>query len=338
MSSISVNTITDASGGSTTSINGFTPSVSNMAGRNRIINGAFDIWQRGTSFTSSSVNEYSADRFRTEGNTLSTTISRQSFTAGQTDVPSSPTYYCRVQTNSAIASGQYWSFQQRVEAPQNITGYETVTLSFWVRAVSGTIPANTFSYGCGGNLSLNPEITTTWQKVTKTQTLTGADGGGAYVSVYLVHLAGNAPAVAIDIANVQLEEGSVATPFEHRQYGQELALCQRYYYRITPGNNLLFGSGIGRQTTRVIGTVVFPVPMRTAPSALEQTGTAADYAQTNLKSAGADSVCSSVPAFGGATTVASTVNFYFTSGIVIGSAGLINTASANSFLGFPAEL
>ena len=58
MSDLSVNSILDASGGATTTINGFTPTVSNMAGRNRIINGNFDIWQRGTSFTGSFYNSY----------------------------------------------------------------------------------------------------------------------------------------------------------------------------------------------------------------------------------------------------------------------------------------
>jgi hypothetical protein len=136
----------------------------------------------------------------------------------------------------------------------------------------------------------------------------------------------------------QFEAGSVATPFERRPYGTELQLCQRYYYRSTPGNNTLFGAGFGRETTRAIGIIGFPTPMRIAPSALEQTGTATNYAQINLGSGGGDSVCSSVPTFGSATTVASTVNFLFASGIVVGYAGLINTNSSTSFLGFSAEL
>ena len=74
------------------------------ASRNVIINGDFRIWQRGTSHTSTATNEYSADRFRTEGNNLSTTISRQAFTAGQTDVPNFPTYYARVATSAKPSS------------------------------------------------------------------------------------------------------------------------------------------------------------------------------------------------------------------------------------------
>jgi hypothetical protein len=141
-----------------------------------------------------------------------------------------------------------------------------------------------------------------------------------------------------NLTRVKLSPGTEASGFVARPYGTELALCQRYYYRSTPGNNRLFGAGFGRETTRAIGIIGFPTPMRIAPSALEQTGTATDYAQTNLGSGGGDSVCSSVPTFGSATTVASTVNFLFASGIVVGYAGLINTNSLTSFLGFSAEL
>ena len=132
-----------------------------LSNRNKIINGGFDVWQRGTSFSSASVNEYSADRFRTEGFGLSTTISRQSFTAGQTDVPDFPTYFCRVATSATVGSGQYWSFQQRLEVPQVVSQGQTYTLSFWVRATSGTISAGTLSYGFSSGLVGFPELTTT---------------------------------------------------------------------------------------------------------------------------------------------------------------------------------
>ena len=105
------------------------PSGTQLAGlRNKIINGDFKIWQRGTSFTSSSVNEYSADRFRTEGWGVNSVISRQTFAAGQTDVPGAPEYFCRVQVSSAPAG--YWAFQQRIECPFVIgKGTATYTLS-----------------------------------------------------------------------------------------------------------------------------------------------------------------------------------------------------------------
>jgi len=267
LSTLRAASILDASGGATTTINGFTPTVSNMAGRNRIINGGFDIWQRDTSFTSTGVNEYSADRFRTEGNSLSTTISRQAFTAGQTAVPGFPAFYARVVTNAAIATGQYWAFQHRVEAPQMVRAGATYTLSFWVKATSGTLAAGSFNYGIGGTGGVAPALTTTWQKITTTATGVSVS---TYLSIYLIFLAEGKPAISVDIAQVQLEEGSVATPFEHRQYGQELALCQRYYFVATGSkSNTSYpavGSGNIQTATNARIYVQHPVAMRVNPT------------------------------------------------------------------------
>jgi len=234
--------------------------------RNLLINSGFKVAQRGTSFTSSSVNEYSLDRWRTEGYALSTVISQQSFTAGQTDVPDFPTNYVRVTTNTAIPSGQFWSFQQRIEKPQVIPiGTQNFTLSFWVKSVSGTISASAFSFGIGGNKVNCPEITTSWQKITTTINR-AVSSSNAYESMYLVHLPAGASAISVDIANVQLEIGSESSPFEHRSYGEELAACQRYYFQETKPIYGVFTVGrVFNSKTPQFG-YSFPVPMRTLPS------------------------------------------------------------------------
>jgi hypothetical protein len=246
--------------------------------RNRIINGAFDFWQRGTSFTSSSVNEYSADRWRTEGYNTSSVISQQTFTVGQTAVPGYPRYFCRVTTSSAPSN--YWAFQQRIECPQNINGDGTYTLSFWVKAVSGTIAAGTFKYGINDNSTYsNPAITTTWQKISVTQTLSGISESSGYLSIYIISIGTGVSSLSVDIANVQVEVGSVATPFEREAYPVTLAKCQRYYEKsynqtVTPGSawsingaqgiggshptaNFRFGSSfkVSKRTTTPIFTV-----------------------------------------------------------------------------------
>jgi hypothetical protein len=67
------------------------------------------------------------------------------------------------------------------------------------------------------------------------------------------------------ITGVQLEVGSVATPFERRPFGAELVLCQRYFSRIT-GSNVAFGSGSAGSTTNTQFYVVYPQSMRAAPT------------------------------------------------------------------------
>ena len=240
------------------------------ASRNLIINGGFDIWQRGNSHTSTAVNEYSADRFRTEGNALSTTISRQAFTAGQTDVPNFPTYYARVATSAKPSSGQYWALMQRIEAPLNARQGQTYTLSYWVRSTSGTVAASAFTYGFGGSGSVrsnSPALTTTWQKVTSTQANINVSGGGTYLSVYIMHLADTAPSsMSVEIANVKVEEGHVATDFEHRTHGEELLLCKRYYTQIVGGSDAFVFAGKGQGSTTVDGIFPLAVPLRASPT------------------------------------------------------------------------
>jgi hypothetical protein len=229
--------------------------------RNLIINGAMTVAQRGTSFTSSSVNEYSLDRWRTEGYGLSTVISQQTFTSGQTNVPGFPENYVRITTNSAVASGQYWAFQQRIEKSQQIKeGAQNFTLSFWIKSVSGTIAANTFSYGIAGTRENNPEITTNWQKITYSFSYT-VSSAGAYESLYLVHLAATAPAISVDIALAQLEVGEQATPFEHRSYGDTLLQCQRYLFK---GDAMCLGSADSAGNIQL--AIQTPVNLRANPT------------------------------------------------------------------------
>ena len=81
----------------------------------------------------------------------------------------------------------------------------------------------------------------------------------------------NTASATFDLTGVQLEVGSVATPFEHRSYGDELARCQRYYYRHADGADNRFHpvfSGLWYNSggTDVYGVIHFPVKMRSTPS------------------------------------------------------------------------
>ena len=140
------------------------------------------------------------------------------------------------------------------------------------------------------------------------------------------------------ITGVQLEVGSVATPFEHRTYGDELARCQRYYFRLvqTSGNNCAVAIGSVHTTSQIHAIVFFPVSMRAAPSALEQTGTAGDY---DTISNGSLIICTSVPTFVTATLDGSHITFdYSTAVLTVGSAATCRMRGASSFLAWSAEL
>ena len=305
MSSISVNTITDASGGSTTSINGFTPTVSNMAGRNRIINGDMRIDQRNAGASVTATNgAYTVDRW------LCTVSQSSKFTvqqnAGSVTPPAGYVNYLGCTSSSAysVTSTDFLGINQRIEGVNTAdfgwgsANAKTVTLSFWVRSsLTGTFGGSLMNSGFDRSYPFTYTISSanTWEQ--KSITIAGDTSGtwlstnGVGVRVFfslgcgstrlgtagawtgssdIFSATGETSVVGTSgatfyITGVQLEEGSVATPFEHRQYGQELALCQRYY-QICPSSAL---SGL----TSVAGGQVIGYPiflkqsMRAAPTA-----------------------------------------------------------------------
>ena len=133
----------------------------------------------------------------------------------------------------------------------------------------------------------------------------------------------------------QLEKGSTATSFDYRPYGTELALCQRYYYRNTAPSGSHYGSGFNNSTSLALIGVNFPVTMRTAPSALEQSGTAGNYA---IDRAGDFPTCTSVPTFSAANTQMSLVGFTSSGNLTTGQACMGRSINSAGYLGWSAEL
>ena len=140
-----------------------------------------------------------------------------------------------------------------------------------------------------------------------------------------------------EFTGFQLEVGSVATPFEHRSYAEDLVKCQRYYYKLVAGSNEFFpviGMADVDGNTVVLNTP-FNVVMRDAPSAVEQSGTASDYKIRRSTTA----TCTSVPAFVHATVNQAVTNFTKSShGWGDGSAVRCMGANASAFLAWSAEL
>ena len=136
------------------------------------------------------------------------------------------------------------------------------------------------------------------------------------------------------ITGVQLEVGTVATPFEHRSYGDELARCQRYYHRVTSNNDHTIGVGYNQNTSATRHMIFFPVTMRVQPSALEQSGTAADYSIYHGTSL---TVCTSVPIFTNCTTHCAEVQAAASGSLTAGQGSLLSMESTG-YLGWSAEL
>ena len=126
---------------------------------------------------------------------------------------------------------------------------------------------------------------------------------------------GGATSDYFSLTGVQLEVGTVATPFEHRSYGEELALCQRYYYTIADGNSRPIASVGAFSTSAVYGIIHFPVTMRAAPAADTVTGTGYYYITGNGGNDGFNTVVmdnfSTTGCRIGATANITTVTGYF---------------------------
>ena len=206
-----------------------------LSNRNLIINGAMQVAQRGTSW---SVTGYgSLDRWFLALSGATATLSQESFTLGQTDVVGAE-YYAKVAvTTGNNNSGLYY----KVEAKDVIkAGGQDVTLSYWAK---GTSPTNGLKVGLllvatGAPTFPSDEsvtLTSTWTKYTHTFTLPSFSGttldASSYLELHFDQDDGDTGTAAweLNITQVQLEVGDTAPPFEHRSYGQELALTQRFY-------------------------------------------------------------------------------------------------------------
>lgn len=226
--------------------------ISGIGRKNYIINGNFDIWQRGDSQTTSGYG--SDDRWENKNVGSTKTNSKQSFTLGQTDVPGEPEFFSRTVVSSVAGTSNYVVKQQRIEGVRTLAG-QTATLSFWAKADAPKNMSVEFvqSFGTGGTPSSGVDgigvttcaLTTLWQKFTVTVDIPsiagkilGTNYNDCLIAVFWFDAGTDLDARTnslgqqsgtFDIAQVQLEKGSQATDFEYRNIGEELALCQRYY-------------------------------------------------------------------------------------------------------------
>ena len=254
--------------------------------RNVLINGDFRVWQRGTSFTWSSGQPYTADRWCiTPGGTAAFSASRQTASLDGFQ-------YCfRLQRTAANTNTSALYVSQPIETITSIPlANKQITFSFNARAGANFSAASSIlnvriitGTGTDGNflvatltgqatlLDTTATLTTSWQKFTYSVLV--PSGVNQIQPVLLYTPSGTAGAADyFEITGVQLEQNYQPTPFEQRPIGTELALCQRYYQRFTSssGGPGIFCLGMfGGGTSAARNLLSFYVPMRSLASSVD---------------------------------------------------------------------
>ncbi len=298
-------------GGGITASSGTVVMSSPYTMRNKIINGAMVIDQRnaGASVTVSAndTSYYPADRAMVRKNS-SATITTQQSTTVPTGFKNSA--LVTVTAGSAVGAGNYALIGQNIEGFNvsdlgfGTANAATITVSFWARSsATGTYnfyfannadsrsyvttftinAANTFEYK---TISITGDTSGTWTtdntsglKVgvtlgagTTFQTTANTWTTGTYLGTSTATNTFLTAANTFYITGLQVERGTVATPFEYRNYQQELAMCQRYYWRMTrtstSTSDVTGAFAMGQTWTNTFQVYIpFPVIMRTGPTA-----------------------------------------------------------------------
>jgi len=242
------------------------------ANKNAIINGTFDIWQRGTSFTAG--NAYTADRWYLTGTVPAVTISRESST-----VATGSLYSLKI---APTGGSGVVNMNQAIETLNAIRfAGQTVTLSVDAAATAST----TISTQLYHSSSTDNAVGGTWTQITATSggsgtvsTSTFSNISGVYSvpstakSLLVVIVSSGTAGQSAFLDNVQLELGATRSAFA-RAGGNiqgELAACQRYYNRFQGGESFgIYVTGSAGQTNTADFPMPLGVPMRVPPTALD---------------------------------------------------------------------
>ena len=344
MSQLKVNAISDAAGANGNAITLATDgtaiaNLSNYPRRNYIVNGGFEVHQRGDLTHSYS---YCGDRY--QNRTGSSTVIAQSTTV--------PAGFAKSMSLTASSGTLTLAWNTVIEAGDGLTGTSVSNVfsnnSKWTVSIWSTQAPKVrvdFTDGFGPN---NPVAIVAFTNMTST----GETSNGFTRYKHTFDIASNNPvgtskglhigwalvsaAADVKFTGAQLERGEICGPYEHLTYAQYLLDCYRYYWRTLANNNEFF-PGMGMADTdgnTVILNTPFPVRMRTAPTAIEQSGTASDYKISRSTTA----TCSSVPSFGHATVDQAATNLIASShGFGDGSAVRCMSGGTDKWVGGSAE-
>jgi hypothetical protein len=274
----------------TAGTSGFTALSAGTAGisyqpvsHNYIINGAFDFWQRATSFTNPANESFTSDRWRifTSGTGATRTVSKQTFSPGDLaaigfgDAES----FLRIDTSVAPSGQTFYFFGTNLEDVRTLAG-QTATISFYAKAdTTRTLNLGAEQrFGSGGSTQVAVSGTafsvgTTWQRYSVTLSIPSVSGktigANSFLRIFVQLNANLNVTSTIDIWGVQLEAGSVATPFKRNapSLQGELAACQRYYQRIQADQAFsIYSLAECSTTTEAFAIVLLSTTLRAVPS------------------------------------------------------------------------
>lgn len=345
---------------------------SNVTFRNRIINGAMVIDQRNAGASVNVISEiFTLDRWAFAASQTGKLTCQQN-AGSVTPPAGFKNYLGTTSASSySVLTGDIFALKQNIEGFNTAdlgfgaAGASTVTLSFWVRSsLTGTFGASLVNNAFDRSFVFSYTISSanTWEYKTVTVagdtsgTWIGATNGiglriyfnlgcgSTFVGTANTWSAGGfvAPSGATSvvgtsgatfyITGVQLEAGSTASPFEYRQYGTELQLCQRYFYKIVGSSSAFAGLGSGVVTggTTARAYIKYPVNARTSPTV--------SFGGTVYVYDGGNGVVTSVNINAGDQSCS--VDFTCSGGGLTTGRGCVpNTANASTdFLQFSAEL
>jgi len=353
---------------------------SQLSNRNLIINGAIQVAQRGTTVTcNAGSNFYSMDRWyaRGESSLGVFTLSQEDIAANNQGVKYAAKV--TVTNNVTPGSGDVYKIAQRIEG-QNLAQLElgrstakSFTLSFIVKSsVVGTHSGSFMNSAENRSFPFTYTISNpdTWEQ--KSITIPGdtagtwlvtngiglevnfdmgtgsgkrGNAGGAWLAARAEGATGAVQVISSAnatwfISKVQLELGSVATDFEHRSFAQELALCQRYYYRPIDENNKYLCLGFSDSSTMVSGFLQFPVTMRANPSIDASYGVSGSIGYWRIANGnfGGDKYIDNAWSIVGQTPNATRVYATPRASLTVGEVGFIESKNSSSYMAFTAEL
>jgi hypothetical protein len=249
-----------------------------VAGKNAVINGGMDIWQRGTSFTNGG--QYTADRWYFDISASTVTSTRES-----TIVPAGFQYSWKVSKSAGSSTATLMG--QTIETANAIQfAGKTVTVSFYAAADTATTFTPVLTY----STSVDNPRSGSWTNITPTVNGSTSVSTTTFVRIVSTFAVPSTvkslfmyiePTVAsganIYVTGFQLEVGNVATPFS-RAGGTiqgELAACRRYLPAYINNASAQANTVVGYAyaTNGGLWSIPFDVPARVQPTGMTVTGT-----------------------------------------------------------------